>query len=1400
MKKTTIIAILIIFNFNILAQNINTESVNFIAKSEAKITFSKATNNINFIGFPKNKTLAISGQSPSEKALQFVNQNRFLFADTQGKSYKIAKESKDNFGFSQVTLQSEYNGVPIFDGVLKFHFDIDENITSINGNSITVEKLNVIPTITQKEAEKIALKYIETEKIGAFSDSLTVKNTQLLIFQKGLAQGFSGSKHLVYKIEVTNFSNIREFLFIDAHKKELIEQFTGIHTALDRVLFETNTLTSNVKWAEGDSFPGTLDIWQQSEVETAGHIYNLMKNSFGFTSFDGADATMYTVNNPTNLPCPNATWNGVYASFCSNTASDDVVAHEWAHGYTQFTNDLIYEWQAGAINESYSDIWGETVDQLNNYFDTGETSTLRTGCNSSNKWQVGEGATAFGSALRDMWSPNCKNDPGKVTDTFYYCGTNQSALVHTNSGVLNHTYALLADGGTYNGQTISGIGLTKAAHIFWYAQVNLMTATTSFSQQADYLEASLQALLNINLPSLSTNGAPTSLSGQIITAADALELAKVILAVELRAADNCNFETLLKPTNQSCLGAQPTNALFYENFENGLTNWQVSNAGGPTWIPHNWILDSTLPGEKVGKAAFAVNDIGDCGVYEAYGLLQLTSPAIEIVANTAGPYILSFNHYIATEFEYDGGNIEYSINGAAFQPIPQNAFTANGYNATLNGIANNSNPLAGKAAFTGTDEGKTTGSWGQSIIDLSQIGLNQLGVSQNIKFRWNMGQDACLGYDGWYIDDITLFTCAQPTVQFVNTSMVVNEAEATISNNSPNNCLNYLEKTITVKINKAPSQPVGVTLSTSGTATSGEINDYTLSQNTFTLSAANMSQNIVLKIFNDAVVEPNEKLTISYTINNNGGNGQPDLVNQSYTFNILDNDISPAINSIELLNANFNDNILPFGWQIPEGGSYPTTWAVKELSAWLDPIGKPMLIINSSALGERPINKTIETAPFNSIGMAAINLSFLEYFRIYNGAGDLANETATIEVWDGTTWQPLLTQTEVTGNSGSFTTPFARNLTIPISYANAAMKIRFNYMANDDYWWILDNIKVTGTLNNQVETQISGNAANQYLGPLATIYFFDPNTKNVIAKIKNLTNWDYGCTTVQIDRAGIGETNWFGPYKISNKTFKVTPSNNNPTGQYEITLYYKAEEINSFSYNSIGKSAGSILKGTDNRYAGAKIESIYGTDFTYTATFDSGFSGFGLSDAQPVAGPLPVNFVSFEGKTIPEGNQLIWKTADELNNDYFLVERADNDLIFKTIGKVSGKGNSKELKKYTFLDTENEIGINYYRLKQFDTDGKYGFSKTIALETKNNIRYTISPNPVENQITIEIPNSNDESAEFKILTNTGAEIINKKVKIKDGKLVENISGLPTGNYMVILKLNYKTSTFKIIKL
>ncbi|MFD1064348.1 M4 family metallopeptidase [Winogradskyella litorisediminis] len=759
MKKTYFLTVIAICFAIIFCQSQTaTEQIQkFSNRTNAKITYNSNTETVSFIKFPSNSAYKISGEKPTSKALNFVEDSQ-LFGNLKSSDFSVEKSSTDKYGQTHITLLQKHNGIPVFDGRLKFHFNSSQDITSINGKYLPQIKVNAIPTLNKEAANLNAITAIKNQNLNGSGAPLFVQKNELVIFTKGIEKGQTTSQHLAYHIEVRNNVDVREYLFIDATNGEVIEQFTGIAHALDRIIYEENT--STIAWQEGDAFPGSLTIWQQNEVEASEHTYNFFNNAFGYISYDGADAQMITINNNPNIQCPNANWNGFSANYCDGTASDDVIAHEWGHAYTEYTSNLIYAWQSGAINEAYSDIWGETIDLLNNYEDADDDQSLRNGCGSSDRWRMGEDASAFSGAIRDMWNPTCNGDPGKVTDAQYHCESTDSGGVHINSGVPNHAYVLLVDGGNYNGFTINSIGFTKAAHIFWRAQSQYLTQTSNFVDLADALETSAQDLIGINLEGLSTTNAAAGLSGEIITNADVQAVMDAILAVEMRTnPSTCNFQPILSASAPPC-EASSTNPIFREDWESGTDGWSFRQVptNPATWETRDWTLVSNLPENRNGNGIFGIDPInGNCQTDLENGIIRLESPLITIPNYASGITELFFNHYVATEPTWDGGNVKYQLDGGAWEVIPTSAFTTNPYNGSLNTTAQgNDNPMQSEDAFTGTDEGQNKGSWGTSIVDLSQIGVT---ANSTLKLRFELGTDGCNGRDGWYLDEIAVYNC-----------------------------------------------------------------------------------------------------------------------------------------------------------------------------------------------------------------------------------------------------------------------------------------------------------------------------------------------------------------------------------------------------------------------------------------------------------------------------------------------------------------------------------------------------------------------------------------------------------------------------------------------------------------
>ena len=907
------------------------EALKAQASGTVSVSTEDSTTYLGFIRVDHGGDLLPSSSGGAEaKAQDFVSQYGALLGvgDSSG-SLVPAGVDTDEQGATHVTYNQVYQGVPVFGGTIIAHVDADGSLTGINGNVVPDINLGTTPKLSEAQAGQRAIAHViadpPRDENGNPPEFLTAadltSSAKLVVYRVGLIRGVPGTSQLVYEVEVTNGTNVREFVYVHAHAGKILNRYSTIGGALFRRLFEMHT--SNQVWQEGDPFPGSLNIDQQNIVIASGHSYYHFFNAFGRDSYDGAGAELQSVNNDPTIACPNANWNGATTNYCNGVTADDVVAHEWGHAYTQYTHNLIYQWQPGALNESYSDIWGETVDLINGY-GTDSPAGLRTvgSCSShttgvpvlvinspapgicqaggaefgpeltatgttgdlvlgldpadaagpsttdacspltnatevngkialvdrgtcaftvkvknaqdagaigavvantlgrgpfgmigvdptitipsvgisnahgdllkgylaqpegsnvtlkltgstsapedSYRWLMGEDATAFGGAIRDMWTPTCRGDPGKVSDAEYFCATDDGGGVHTNSGVPNHGYALLVDGTRgvpYNGQNIDAIGLVKAAHLYWRAQSVYQTPTSDFTDHANALEASCADLIGLPLEGLSTEETPAGPSGESFTAADCASVTAMIAAVELRTEPTqCNFQPLLDPNApRLCPDGQRPDRLYRERFEQGgLRGWTLSNEGVfAGWPGLDWQIDSSLPGGREGSAAFAADpDAGNCdaGAGDISGVMHLESPVIRLRAlRRTQSMRLAFDHYVATEAGWDGGNIKISVNGGPYELIRPEAFLFNAYNTVINPPeAGNTNPLAGEPGWSGTDGGEVFGSWGESQVDLTALGLKS---GDRIRLRFDFGMDGCAGVDGWYVDDIEIVAC-----------------------------------------------------------------------------------------------------------------------------------------------------------------------------------------------------------------------------------------------------------------------------------------------------------------------------------------------------------------------------------------------------------------------------------------------------------------------------------------------------------------------------------------------------------------------------------------------------------------------------------------------------------------
>lgn len=721
------------------------------------LKYNNAAGNLSFLRW--QQPLAFSANSHFEKAQQFLAIYGPAFGvDESATSFVHVKEERDLAGNYHLQLQQQYKNIPVFAGTVNFHFDESHALLGLDGVLLPSADQLAIPQLTAAQAVERSRQWTAKHYPHVPSVELLITPPQLEWFKEGLVQGREGAVKLVYYLEVSDRKHLREYLLIDAAEGLVIEYFPGVCDLAERRLFSGTT--ANPIWEDGDAFPADLTNWQQEQLHTSEEVYYLFKNTFQRISYDNLDGDLLLIDEATFLDCPNASWNGYTTNYCSAISSDDVVGHEWAHAYTEYTSDLLYAWQAGAINEAYSDIWGETIDLLNS---PSNENPLRAECADGERWLIGEDAPALGGAIRDLWQPTCYGKPGKVSDPEYFCGNDDFGGVHTNSGVVAHAYALLVDGGNYNGYDIAGLGLDKAAHIFWQAQAYYLGRTSDFSVLADALTAAFSDLRNATLTPLSLDEEGSNQAGVQLTSADSIALQQVIAATELKLEVPCSgYSAALQPDPPAfCLvDGNEFTPFFTEDFEVGSHGWLLSaHPVHPTsWTSRHWTLTTVLPEERPGQGIYARSpNLGHCDTLLNNGTLRLQSPTLDIPDELEGRVYLTFDHYFSLEDGIDGGNVKIQQNGGSWLTIPPAAFLHNPYNELLAQQGQTDNPLAGQRVFTGADAGAVTGTWGTSQIDLTVIGVHP---GESIRLRWELGTDGCGGWDGWYLDDIRVGTCA----------------------------------------------------------------------------------------------------------------------------------------------------------------------------------------------------------------------------------------------------------------------------------------------------------------------------------------------------------------------------------------------------------------------------------------------------------------------------------------------------------------------------------------------------------------------------------------------------------------------------------------------------------------
>ncbi|MGG0186530.1 M4 family metallopeptidase [Bacillus rhizoplanae] len=494
------------------------------ADSKNVLSTKKYNETVQSPEFVSGNLTSASGKKAESVVFDYLNtakKDYKLGEKSAEESFKVQKIIKDPVGEATVIrLQQIYEGVPVWGSTQVAHVGKDGVLKVVSGT--------VAPDLDKKEKLKNKNK-IEGKKAIAiaqkdlgFTPKYEVEpSADLYVYQNDEETTYA----YVVKLNFLDPEPGNYYYFIEADSGKVLNKYNTIHNATNDntapskpvtgtstvgtgkgVLGDTKSINTTLSgssyylqdntrgatiytyngnnrtrlpgtlWADTDNvFNAKSDAAAVDAHYYAGVTYNYYKNTFNRNSYNDAGAPLKsTVHYGKNYN--NAFWNGsqmVYgdgdgSTFIAFSGGIDVVGHELTHAVTEYSSNLIYQSESGALNEAFSDIFGTLIE----YYD-----------NRNPDWEVGEDIYTpgkAGDALRSMSDPTKYGDPDHYSKR--YTGTSDNGGVHTNSGIINKAAYLLANGGTHYGVTVNGVGKDKVGAIYYRANTLYLTESATFSQ------------------------------------------------------------------------------------------------------------------------------------------------------------------------------------------------------------------------------------------------------------------------------------------------------------------------------------------------------------------------------------------------------------------------------------------------------------------------------------------------------------------------------------------------------------------------------------------------------------------------------------------------------------------------------------------------------------------------------------------------------------------------------------------------------------------------------------------------------------------------------------------------------------------------------------------------------
>ncbi|MDH3374978.1 MAG: M4 family metallopeptidase, partial [Gammaproteobacteria bacterium] len=811
---------LLLFNANAAPPNDFSEQIADLTAQNARIKIDPRTGAVRLIGAWPQAPLTVPSVNEVTRAdfagMEAVKHFGPMFGLTSpDQEMRPVGEKTKPRGGSRHRYRQLHKGIPVLTGELLVNLDEYRRLISMSGEISIDLDVDVRPDINRGEARRLARETV-AKWYDVHKGRLRTGVPELWIVDPKIMKPGDRDASLAWRIEVTNMQqphSIRELLFIDAKTAGITLHINLIEPAKNRETFtanNTNNLPGTLVCDESDASCVAGDSEARNAHQFAGDTYDFYFDEHGRDSLDDAGQTLTSTVHYSDFLCPNAFWNGTQMVYCTGLAVDDVVGHELSHGVTENTSKLLYYYESGAINESLSDIWGEFVDLSNS---AGDDSP-------SVRWLIGEDLTSSVGVIRDMADPPAMGDPDKMSSPLYYTSSSDNGGVHFNSGINNKAAYLMTDGDIFNGYTVNGLGLGKVADIYYEAQTNLLTSGSDYADLYTALNQACQNLIGIDG----------------ITSVDCLNVQAAVDAVEMDT-DPQNFH----PDAPICIGGDPPDDLFFDDLENGTSQWDLVNVSGSpiaAWV-HDFGYAASGEFMLWGRDSFVSTDA------TAEMNVDVPLPA------SAKPY-LHFKHSFAFEasfdFEtfdlayWDGGFLEYSIDaGVTWSDAGPLIESGQAYNATIQD--NPANPNANHPAFGDESHGYVS-----TRLDLSIL------KGQSVRFRWHTSTDGSVsGPFGWVLDDVRVYTCANeppPPAEVAFSDATYSVSEAGVA------------AIITVSRTGGASTSFTVDYATADLSASAGV-DYIATSGTLSFADGEDSQTFSVPVLEDALIEGNEAIALT---------------------------------------------------------------------------------------------------------------------------------------------------------------------------------------------------------------------------------------------------------------------------------------------------------------------------------------------------------------------------------------------------------------------------------------------------------------------------------------------------------------------------------------------------------